>query len=364
MPILTGPINVDQHAYDFAGQVMQGVSAAPKGSTIRIVQYLLDLADVTDTIVEAHRRGVHVQVVMNHGVLLRAGWTGVQTRKLQAELGTDRKAASWIYSCRSSCFKSHAGHMHAKMVLFSQTGSQRQIGIVGSANLAGTNTWESWNEEQVFTRQRIYYGLVRYFNAMATDGVKPHGRHVVSGDQEMWFYPSVPNTIQLHLLAVRAKDGCRVDVANFIFSDGAVEKARRLRALWVAGCQVRVALNLSDPSPHVGTEVARILFTPYRGRVMPIWDTWKAKEDYSHLKTTLVYDRKLGSVVYGGSANFTGGNRRDNADILTLNRDLATYRAYVGFYDELLTDSTRWTTLRPGASTSKHVSESALGDGE
>lgn len=358
-PLLTGPISVDRYSYSFPDVVKKYTWQTPKGATIRADQYLINLADVREAFVSAHRRGVNVQVVMDGDAALGAdlpGSTARQYKFLKEELGTDKSKSSWVYLCRASCFSNVVGaNMHAKTVLFSQTGVTKNVSIVGSANLAETNTLASWNENVVYKDINLYNGLVRYHTAMSQDKVRPWGKRIVSVDKKtsMWLYPGVPNVIQSHFERIHADDcraGTSIDISNFIWSDGAVEKAKRLRALWIAGCRVRVALNLSTANPHVGAQVAHQLFTPYKGRYMNVRDTRTSSCCYSHLKLTLIKTPRM-TTVYGGSANFTGSNRRINSDILTVDTHVTTYNKYLTYYNWMFKNTKVASAPKINAST-------------
>jgi hypothetical protein len=364
-PILTGPISVDRYAYSYAQTVKRAAWETPSGATIRADQFLINLPDVREALLSAYSRGVHLQVVMDNDAARGADLPGSTARQynfLARALGTNRSNRSWVYLCRASCFSDVKGaNMHAKTALFSQTGTLRHVSIIGSANLAFTNTMASWNESMVYTDVNLYLGLVSYHNAMAQDKVRPWGKHLVSKNRqvEMWLYPGVPDVVQRDLNGINSCVGVSIDISNFIWSDGAVRKATRLRELWLKGCKVRVALNYSSPTPHVGVQVAKILSTPdARGRRMNVRDARPSNCCYSHLKLTLI-KTPTRVAVYGGSANFTGSNRRINADILTVDRRGSVYNQYVAYFTRMFNGSTK-PVVQSKATSSKTVSDSAM----
>ena len=46
-------------------EINRSIDAAPRGSTIRMAQYLFDINSVADKLIRAHRRGVNVHVLID-----------------------------------------------------------------------------------------------------------------------------------------------------------------------------------------------------------------------------------------------------------------------------------------------------------
>ena len=72
-------------------RINNSIRYAAKGSYIRFVTYNLDRADTVDHLIAAHKRGVHVQILVN-----RKMWSSGE-RKLAGRLGTTRSRPSFIY---------------------------------------------------------------------------------------------------------------------------------------------------------------------------------------------------------------------------------------------------------------------------
>ena len=70
----------------------------PKGERVRIALYSFDRIPVANAIIAAHRRGVHIQMLLNDH------WENRAMKMVRAALGTNRHAKkSFIYKCKSSC---------------------------------------------------------------------------------------------------------------------------------------------------------------------------------------------------------------------------------------------------------------------
>ena len=102
-------------------RINNSVINAPAGSYIRFVTYNLDRADTVKHLIAAHKRGVHVQILVN-----RKMWSSGE-RNLAAELGTRRSRASFIYGCAGACRGYDTGNLHIKIHSFTQIGTKRNV---------------------------------------------------------------------------------------------------------------------------------------------------------------------------------------------------------------------------------------------
>ena len=74
-------------------QIVAAIQHARKGSYIRIAVYSFDRVNVAKALINAHDRGVHVQVLHNDHLYTKA------MKMLKHSLGTNRAKKSWDYTC-------------------------------------------------------------------------------------------------------------------------------------------------------------------------------------------------------------------------------------------------------------------------
>lgn len=180
--------------------VEQAIDNAPKGSTIRIAQYLFDLDSSADKLIAAHRRGVNVHLLVDDNPVSE------QSRRVRAVLGTNKRARSYLVRCFNSCMSSSTSVMHAKFFLFSQSGASRNVSMISAANLYTGNTYVSWNNLHTMVGDTtLYASLSKYFDDMLPDRDQPnYYRTTTSGASKVYFYPrtAVPGTADVPLLDV------------------------------------------------------------------------------------------------------------------------------------------------------------------
>jgi phosphatidylserine/phosphatidylglycerophosphate/cardiolipin synthase-like enzyme len=169
---------------------IRAVNHAHKGSTIRIAAYSNDRKDIADALLRAHRRGVHVQMLLNDN------WTSHQTRRIQRVLGKNVDKASFLRICYRSC-RGKRGNLHTKFYLFSSTGSTRYTTMMGSANLTTNGVAIQWNDMYTVNRNKpMYDAYSKMFNQMKRDKPvnHPYRRFTVRGAYMMNFFPRYKTT--------------------------------------------------------------------------------------------------------------------------------------------------------------------------
>ena len=189
--------------------VRRAINHAPRHSLIRIATYSLDREDITRALLNACKRKVAIQLVLNDN------WTSGQTRSMRSKFGTnidphfadgchprdpDKFAKPWPYPsfvkiCSGACrLNRPLGNQHMKFFLFSQTGSARDVVMVGSTNLTGYAARTHWNDLFTMNNRPVsYQAYSTVFRELAMDVpvVEPHVL-VVDGDITSEFGAIVP----------------------------------------------------------------------------------------------------------------------------------------------------------------------------
>jgi phosphatidylserine/phosphatidylglycerophosphate/cardiolipin synthase-like enzyme len=166
----SGPFFNDPHLkkgwFRIERKVIDTIRHTPKGSTIRIAIYSLDRMPVARALVEAHRRGVRVQILLNDH------WENRALKVIRAEIGKNRRKNSFIYKCRKSCrgAANEFNNLHTKFYSFSQAGRSHDVLAVGSANMTLNADRHQWNDLFFTSGNHVLYRqFVGLFNDMRKD---------------------------------------------------------------------------------------------------------------------------------------------------------------------------------------------------
>ena len=169
-------------------QIDRAIDGSAPGSTIRMAMYLFDLQSTADRLIRAHRRGVHVQVLLDDGE------NSDQYKQVRKALGTDKSKGSYIFRCKRGCMSSVRSVMHAKFYLFTRVGDAQRVSLISSANPYTGNTSKSWNDlHTILGDQTIWNSLNKYFTDMLRDKTNyNYFRTTTSGKYTLYFFPRTP----------------------------------------------------------------------------------------------------------------------------------------------------------------------------
>ncbi len=144
--------------------VRKAVNNARKHSIVRIALYSFNRADLATAIINACRRKVTVQMVLNNNTITR------QMLRVRRVLGTNQKPhvsdachprkakkkpannnpyedPSFFKICKGACrVDAPKGNQHLKMYLFSKTGRAENVVMFGSNNLTTYAAHTHWND--------------------------------------------------------------------------------------------------------------------------------------------------------------------------------------------------------------------------
>jgi phosphatidylserine/phosphatidylglycerophosphate/cardiolipin synthase-like enzyme len=149
--------------------LLDNIRHTPRGATIRIVAYSFAIMPVADALIAAHRRGVHVQLVVDgrHSHAFEA------TQAVQQALGADHTRGSFLVLTDRSA-RGTVSHSHQKSWSFSRTGSSRHVVMVGSTNLSILGTTGQYSDMYSFVDRRdIWRAFSAIFRAQARDRPVP-----------------------------------------------------------------------------------------------------------------------------------------------------------------------------------------------
>ena len=304
-------------------QIADAIRHARKGSYIRIAVYSFDRVNMAKLLINAHHRGVHVQVLHNDHQYTTA------MKMLKHDLGTNRGKKSWDYTCKTGC-RSVQGVLHDKIYLFEHTGSARDVVMTGSHNLTRNATVHQFNDLLVQKEvPNLYATMLKLFRHLKKDRTdKPLYWHkVISKTFRLWVMPHPRTTakndpIMDILRPVRCKGAAggtginghtKIRVSMHAWNgDRGTWIAKRLRHLFANGCNVKVmwALGGSGMKKAIGADTKRGKVRRHANGYNTDCDPEYQVDMYSHQKYMTISghygkDRST-SMVMTGSPKATG----------------------------------------------------------
>ena len=301
-------------------EIVDAIRHARKGSTIHIAVYSFDRVSVAKALLNAHKRGVHVQVLHNDHQYTTA------MKMLKHGLGTNRGKKSWDYTCKTGC-RSHQGVLHDKIYLFEHTGGAKNVVMTGSANLTGNAAVHQFNDLLVRSDPDYYTMMLHLFWELKKDKqANPLYEHKKLKDYQLWVMPHPRTTskndplmeILRPVQCQGANDGTgthgrtriRVSMHSWNGARGTYI-ARRLRHLYAQGCDVRVmwALGGSGMKKVLGLRTPRGELPRHADGYDRDCDELHEVDMYSHQKYMTISghygDDRSVSYVFTGSSNWT-----------------------------------------------------------
>ncbi|MFW6867898.1 phospholipase D-like domain-containing protein [Nocardioides sp. CPCC 206347] len=164
-PVFNTPNGTYEGRTAILKRVHDGIRNTPPGATIRFASYNIDRSDTATLLKAAKDRGVNVQIVVNANLI------GPVEKGLQAKLGKNPRANSFLIICRNACRNgSRGGNMHMKTYTFSRAGAATSVVINSSANLSGGAVRGQWNDAYtVYGNHDLYRSFLAIFNQLKFD---------------------------------------------------------------------------------------------------------------------------------------------------------------------------------------------------
>ena len=165
-----GPFFNDPHRkaghFTIEQQVVKTIRHTPRRETIRIAVYSFDRMPVANALIDAHKRGVRVQMLLNDHQDTRA------MQAIRSEVGTNRDKNSFIYKCKAGCrsTENEFNNLHTKFYSFTQAGQSQDVIAVGSANMMLNAALHQWNDLYFSSgNHTLFRQFVSLFNNMKKD---------------------------------------------------------------------------------------------------------------------------------------------------------------------------------------------------
>jgi phosphatidylserine/phosphatidylglycerophosphate/cardiolipin synthase-like enzyme len=326
--------------------VLKTIQAVPKGAKIRALSWNVRSAPYRRALINAHRRGVSVRILMSRAVASRQAPNqdyGILRRELRKGNKKRPKAMkSWMRSCKASC-RGPSGIAHAKWYIFSDAGKADWVVMSGSANLTEVAANNQWNDLYTVVGNRRLYG---HFNHVFRQAAKdrpakpaflefpmrnrssawflPYRGRGADGDPVMKVLRPVKCAGANHHSGIRGHTAIRI-AQTAILDERGQEIAKRLKYLHNHGCNIRLVYTV------LGPDVGKILRrdgghgpVPMR-QIAQDFDDDGSFDRYLHMKAMSIsghYGRSTSThLVYNGSQNWTAVSFASDEAGFTINSD-------------------------------------------
>lgn len=325
-------------------ELLPAIRRTHAGEMIRVMTWSFFDDHITDTLIDAYRRGVVVRLIMSRS-LSKQDEAGHNFRRLGRELRRParprfERVRSWVRTCSNSC-RGRGGAMHFKWVSFTRTGRSEAVVMQGSANLNIRASVDQWNDWYTFVgRKKVFRTFSEVFRQSVRDRPAPTITLRQPGS-EVWFAPRRDDPIMGLLNGVKCRGAGPVGfggrtvirIAAAVVTSARGERiASKLNKLDRAGCDIRVVYTLAPKGVRArwAGVATRQLARDSNGDGL--------YDDYLHMKGMSiqghVYGDRNNSFVYNGSANWSGiGQISDDQGMIL--RDPALARQYHRWIDNL-----------------------------
>lgn len=334
-PVFNNPFGNNDARFRIERRILEAIRNTPSDGRIRFSIYSFDRMDMAEALVNARKRGVQVQVLLNDHQVSRA------MRLMHRKIGRNPNKKNFVYECDSSC-RGRRDNLHSKFYLFSKTGAANNVIMTGSHNLTLNAIKWQWNDLYVMRKKpRLWSEFENLFNRMRNDYSrnKPYYTFCGAPKNRSCHRTKSPVYNQVFPVKVSRDDDPVMDILNSTrcVVNGKRTKLRlsmhtmrgpraeyiaeRLRTMWGRGCDIKVLYGL------MGFPVKRKLGQPTsRGRI-PLRSTgydYNADGDvdrYTHQKYLTIKGwwggKPDASVTFTGSSNWT--NKGTGGDEIVFN---------------------------------------------
>ena len=310
-------------------RLLELITHTPKGERIRIITRSFSLHPVADALVEAHQRGVSVQVIANRF----ASKDFRAVAKMKDEVGTDRRGDSFIYLSSGSERGPRTG-THQKTWTFSRVGDSRHVVMVGSANLSYYST-QQYSDMYVFVdRTDVWRAFDRDFrDQVGIEKPRGPGYAPVLGTDRAWFFPGWDEETD-PLQAVLRDLPARGTVLRFAMYAWHSERGRRLAE--IVADKARNGARVQVISLNIGKEIVARL----RAAGVEVHSARFRNGNDVHSKLSLLEwtatDGARHRRVITGSDNFGSDSLPRDELALEIDPDRGSWRRYVRWYDAII----------------------------
>lgn len=363
-PVIDGPVFNDPTALAADGpsarqaavmdQLIGLIQATPAGERINFVMFEFAegdrSTDVLNALLDAHSRGVHVQVVLDSSskdVLAKL--------KAAFDAGTDRD--SWAVACPAGRGCIGRNYLHSKFALFSKLvvdgQEHRDVVFQTSSNLTDWYLYNAYNDAFTFTDANVYADYLKYFGDLRAMKLNPDyfWTSQTGSTYRALFYPRrsteakdpIANTLKLVKCSYQDEGGVtrQTDIRLVMtkFNKNRPAVAKQLRALRDQGCWVDLVYPADNEDGVQSVDKETLATLKGSGGQQPVqvtpcrFDPGNGEKVTIHNKVMMIdgaYDDDIVPRVYTGSANFTHLENSDDSTVRVMGR--ATHTTYLSWF--------------------------------
>jgi phosphatidylserine/phosphatidylglycerophosphate/cardiolipin synthase-like enzyme len=310
----------------------RSIRSVPPRGKIRIFSWNIRDTQIFDALIDAHRRGVSVQVIIWQGnssdEVPNPGFR--RMKEAFARSGNPKRAValrSWTVKCVGSC-RGRGGFAHTKFFLFSRAHKARYISMYGSANATTFAATRQWNDMYTIVGRRdVYRDFAGVFREAARDrlAVPPYRQFSYNeGRTTIGFLPwggarkGDPVLRELNRIRCKGATGgtgvngrTRIRIAQTAILDArGIKIAKRLKRMWDRGCDIKIVYALlgNRARAELNARGGRGP-VPFR-QIVQDFNADGIYDRYLHLKAMTVSGIYNGDtsreVTFNGSHNWTG----------------------------------------------------------
>jgi phosphatidylserine/phosphatidylglycerophosphate/cardiolipin synthase-like enzyme len=298
----------------------------PGNGTIRMATWSFDDWNIAHALVAARKRGVSVQIIAAKGRNKTHGAWRWLRKKLGQKLyrpgyPQTRETVSFARACRGAC-RGPGGTAHSKYYLFTDVGARHEPAVTFQTSMNLTYmAWQGqWNQAQVTHSRYVHADYLGIFRQSRAGRPVARPYHVkVMGPVVDYFFPrpqaTAPEDPAMQVLGTTKCHGAttpgrktRIRIDQYaIYGERGIWLAKKLRALWQAGCDVAIIYSISS------RPVLSILRNPSGRGPIPmrqsiVTDSWGTIVKYNHSKWMTIIGAWGGKtaayVTFTGSANW------------------------------------------------------------
>jgi phosphatidylserine/phosphatidylglycerophosphate/cardiolipin synthase-like enzyme len=344
--------------------ITRAVQGTPRGATILMSAYMFDNRGTYDALVAAHRRGVHVQMVLDTKNA-KNGKTTRLARKFNRDNVRGSAPAKWgrdqsfVVFCKAAC-RGRNGYNHTKFYAFSRSGTASNVVMVSSSNPNAGGAVKGWNDMYVMKgKPGLFNGAARVHAEMAQDTPNDGDRFLQfrEGNALTRYYPKRSgghpviqdlNRVRCHGAAGDAGVGGRTSIHVSMFRwnrKWGKAIARKLVGLAGNGCELSIIYGAPSRELRLYlTNAAR------RSSRISLWDSRFDRNGDGKVDLRVHHKYMLISGNYGGDASHwqvSTGSQNWGASLRTSDEntvniaDRTAHNAYLNNWQHIKSTSTR-----------------------
>lgn len=363
---LNNPLGGFTASHTIRRHLLRTINSVPAGAKIRIASWNVRSAAVVTALINAHKRGVSVRVVLDR---LNANPSHPNPDVARLTVGLKYNNAkrkpgrrSFVRRCVSSC-RAPGGIAHTKFYLFSKAGRAKNIVMFGSANATDLAVTNQWNDLYTIIRSKNQYTeFNKVFKEMVRDVRSPQAYLTYThGDYTSYFYPyrdkgakGDPLLQELNKIRCKGATGgtgtngrTKIRIAQTsMWGKRGVKIAERLMQMHNRGCDIKIVYavfgnNVMWIFRHRGAQPM-----PFR-QIAQDFNLDGLYDRYLHMKymtVSGVYDGDTAAnVIWNGSANWTGVALASDEIVMRILNDPEEVKTYADWVDWLYAHPPRFS---------------------